>query len=211
MSKYKALIFDYDDTLVKTYEVKWRQFKAVAKDMYGIHLTDDVLREHWGKPYDEAHRAYFRNSDTLENMLAAKLEREAEFPIELQPSALETVSRLREHGAILTILSSSKGPLVRADLKRLGFHLADFSAIQTSEETKVHKPNPEVFTPMLEHLAKQSIKPSDTIYVGDSLSDYQAAKAAGLGFIAVTTGITTAAEFRQAGAPTIIALLRELL
>src|ERR1700750_976802 len=105
--RYQAVIFDFDDTLVQTHKAKWRQFRAVAKDSYGIHLTDDVIREHWGKPYEDIHRIYFKNSDTLENMIEAKQARDAEFPVELQPGVLDVIHRLRRAGITLGVLSAS--------------------------------------------------------------------------------------------------------
>ena len=206
----KAVIFDYDDTLVKTYKAKWRQFQAVAKDSYGIELTEGVLREHWGKPYDEIHRIFFQNSDTLENMLQAKFAREQEFPVELQPAALQIIKRLRREGLVLGILSAASSLVVQPDLERVGFDLSDFTYIQTSDDTKVHKPDPAVFAPILKHLAGQGIE-DGIIYVGDALRDFRAARDAGLEFIAITTGLDTAAEFRQAGVTRIIESLSELL
>lgn len=206
----KAVIFDCDDTLIKTHQAKWRHFQAVAKDSYGIDLTEDVIREHWGKPYADIHRIYFQDSDTLENMLQAKLDREHEFPCELQPGALEVIRALRQKNIVLGVLSASSSRIVQPDLKRLGFDLADFTYIQTSEDTSVHKPYPAVFAPILSHLAASGIE-DGILYVGDAIRDYHAARDAGLGFIGVTTGLDTAAEFRSAGAPLIVANLNEIL
>jgi HAD superfamily hydrolase (TIGR01549 family) len=203
----RAVIFDYDDTLVKTREIKWRQFQAVARDTYGINLTEDVLRQHWGKPYDQIHRLYFKDADTLENMIAAKLARESEFPVELQPGALETVSRLRRKGIVLAILSSSSQRVVAPDLWRLGFDLSDFAYIQTSEATTVHKPDPAVFAPVLKHIG---VDGPSVIYVGDALSDYQAATAVGLRFVGVTTGTVSSLDFSRAGADAVITTLTNL-
>lgn len=44
----KAVIFDLDDTLLKTAVIKWKHHKAVADKFYGIELTDKTLGEHCG-------------------------------------------------------------------------------------------------------------------------------------------------------------------
>ena len=48
------------------------------------------------------------------------------------------------------------------------------------------------------------------VYVGDALSDFYAARDAGLHFIGVTTGLVDESSFRQSGAKRIIASLAEL-
>ncbi len=206
--KAKAVIFDFDDTLVKTYDIKVKHWQAVAKDSYGIDLSEATVREHWGKPYTDLHGIFFQNSDTLENMVNAKLAREHEFPLVLQPGALDAVTRLHEAGVLLSILTATSNRVVHADLERLGFNLADFVFIQTMEDTTVHKPDPAVFKPMLARLAQAGIKQNIT-YIGDSLADYRAATGAGLDFVAVTTGHVTAPQFIKAGVKRVIPSLEE--
>lgn len=201
--KYQAVIFDFDDTLVKTREVKWQQHKAVAKQFYGIDLHEDVLAAQWGKPYDEVLRHIYENADTIENMRAAKLSLEDQFPIVAQEGVIEMIKRLQKKQVPLSILSSSLHDLVVNDLRRLGFPIEAFFMIQGSESTTTHKPDPAVFEPILSGLKQKGIS-EHIVYVGDSLSDYQAAKAAGLDFIAVTTGMVSREAFDSAGIKTIL-------
>ncbi|HEY5478632.1 MAG TPA: HAD-IA family hydrolase, partial [Gaiellaceae bacterium] len=60
-----------------------------------------------------------------------------------------------------------------------------FDVIVTSEDTELHKPNPE---PLLLALRKLEATPAEAAYVGDSPFDVEAANAAGLRSIAVTWG-----------------------
>ena len=78
--KYRAVLFDLDDTLLKTYQVKWAQHQAVAQKFYNLVLTEETLREHWGKSHLTMMAAYYQNSDTPENMVKANLSLEAGFP-----------------------------------------------------------------------------------------------------------------------------------
>lgn len=195
---YRAVIFDFDDTLVKTKETKWRQHKIVAKRFYGIDLTDEELRLHWGKPYDETLRLFYKNADTIENMRAAKLSLEHLFPLEAAEGAISLVQTLAKARVAVGVLSSSLQSLVIADLKRLGFPMGALCVIQGSEDTNAHKPNPLVFKPTLDALARQDIT-SGIIYVGDSINDYRAAQGAGLDFLGVTSGLTTMRDFKAEG------------
>jgi pyrophosphatase PpaX len=60
-----------------------------------------------------------------------------------------------------------------------------FEAVVTTEQTERHKPHPE---PLLVACDRLGADPADAAYVGDAPFDVAAAKAAGLGAIAVTWG-----------------------
>jgi len=49
----KAVIFDYDETLVKTLESRIKVYIALAKNEYNLTLTDDQIRKTFGIPYVE--------------------------------------------------------------------------------------------------------------------------------------------------------------
>ncbi|GCE30103.1 hypothetical protein KDA_55870 [Dictyobacter alpinus] len=70
--KYKAVLFDLDDTLLKTATIKWAHHKAVAKQFYNIDLTDEVLAKHWGMPFEPMIAILYQRADTPENMLKAR-------------------------------------------------------------------------------------------------------------------------------------------
>lgn len=200
---YEAAIFDFDDTLVKTREIKWAQHKAVALYYYGITLDDEKLLEHWGEPYDDTLRAYYSNADTIENMRAAKESFEAEFPLVAYEGALKLINKLLEASIKVGVLTASDGRLVRSDLQRLGFPVEKFFKIQSSENTPgIYKPNPAVFTPMLRYLAASGI--NNTVYIGNDVRDWEAAHQARLDFIGITSSLTSKVDFRRAGATQII-------
>ena len=55
--KTKAVLFDYDDTLVRTRLCKYRALQAVGSRYYGIELLDADIDLHWGVAYE----ALFQN------------------------------------------------------------------------------------------------------------------------------------------------------
>lgn len=67
-----------------------------------------------------------------------------------------------------------------------------FDVVVGAENVTAHKPAPEG---LLLALAQLHIAPAKALYVGDSLVDAETATRAGVAFAAVTTGVTTAAEF----------------
>ncbi|HVQ43615.1 MAG TPA: HAD family hydrolase [Candidatus Saccharimonadia bacterium] len=207
---YQAIIFDFDDTLVRSGRIKWAHHKATAKEFYGLKLTDETLGKHWGMPFNDMIPLLYQHADTLENMRAANFSIEHRFRKTLQPDALVTIKRLHAAGLPLGVLSAMTRDMIEPDIKRFGFDPSHFLFVQGSEDTPVHKPDPGVFDPALHLLQKRGIKPQNILYVGDALSDYYAAIGAGLHFIGVTTGFVSQAEFSSAKAKS-VASLTELL
>jgi HAD superfamily hydrolase (TIGR01549 family) len=206
----KAVIFDLDDTLVKTHVVKWAQHKAVARDTYGRELTDEKLREHWGKPFNTLITILHDGADTLENMLAAYAANAHLFPKELHDATTDTIQMLLERGIKLGIVTATNKVFLLRDLEHLNIPSEQFFFLQAADETDFHKPDPRVFEPILGELERRGISNDETMYVGDALTDWYAARDAGMHFIGVTTGLHTADEFKAAGAPNTIARLSEL-
>jgi HAD superfamily hydrolase (TIGR01549 family) len=206
----KAVIFDLDDTLVTTRVVKWEQHKAVAREFYGRETTDEKLLEHWGKPFDTLINLLHDGVDTIENLHAAYAATSHRFPKEVQKDTLCTVDRLLNNGIQLGIVTATNRNFLLKDLERLGFPHERFFCLQGADETDVHKPDPRVFDPILGALQRTGISKDETMYVGDALTDWYAARDAGLHFIGVTTGLNSADEFKAAGAPKVIERLSEL-
>ncbi|MEK7340054.1 MAG: HAD hydrolase-like protein [Verrucomicrobiota bacterium] len=49
----KAVLFDWDDTLIETIRPVWELHRYIAKNHYGKDVTTDELYQHWGAPYSE--------------------------------------------------------------------------------------------------------------------------------------------------------------
>lgn len=198
--RYKAVLFDIDDTLLKTWQPKWRQHKWVAKHYYGIELGDETLRRHWGKPFDELAEALYQGEGTREERRANFIRHELEFPKEYEPQAQETIAALHKAGVALGLMTSMYWGGALVDLRNLKVPLDWFVVQQGADATDRHKPDGRWFEPALAILKQEGIGKSDVVYVGEALTDYEAARAGGIDFIAVTQGFAKADEFRAAGA-----------
>ncbi len=205
----KAIIFDYDDTLVQTMASKWDALKETGKRFYGLTITDEHIRKFWGKPFQEMLEGVLMHADTFDKLEHSYMQVHGDFPMQAYDDAPRTIKTLMEAYAV-GVLTASARKLVISDLTMLGFPVEDMAYIQTSEDTDIHKPDPRVFTPILEHLSRRHIDRNEVLYVGDALKDYEAARDAGLKFYGVTYGTASRAEFEAHGAKT-IARLSDLL
>jgi HAD superfamily hydrolase (TIGR01549 family) len=204
--RYKAVLFDLDDTLLQTSKIKWAHHKAVAKQFYNIDLTDDVIKKHWGMPLEPMMAIFYQNADTAENMLKANLSLEHQFPKQLLVGADVVVRNLLAHHIEVGVITSTIHRLAKRDLERYSFPVEEFLLLQGSDDEPAHKPDPHVFDLALSLLDAKGISPDQTLYVGDALMDYYAARDAGMGFLGVTTGLITQQEFEAEGARTVLSL-----
>ncbi len=207
----KAVIFDLDDTLIETHPQVWKLHKYVAKNFYNVDLTEEKLRENWGKPLDRLMEQLYEFGDTVENMLAAILSVKHQFPLKVKDGSVNLIHELHDKGLKVGIVSSTTRYFMDGHLSNFNFPVDKFFAIQTAEDTKIHKPDPDVFLPVFKKLFDAGIKKEEIVYVGDSMDDMRAAFGAGIGFIAITTGIFTKEDFEKNGAKVIVSDIRDVL
>lgn len=199
----QAVVFDMDDTLIKTFDVKFRQHQHFALQRYGLVLADDEFRLHWGKPFHLFLEGLYGHVDQVDRALAEYVKLSHLFPVELQSDTLHVLDGLHGAGKKLGIVTATAREVVVRDLTPVSFPFERLHKLQTSDDTPVHKPDPKVFEPILKSLRDADVK-GGIVYVGDALTDYYAARDAGLHFVGVTTGLITAEQFRDAGATHVV-------
>lgn len=210
-SKYKIVIFDFDDTLMESRQVIWDLHKHVAKKFYDINLKDEDILKHWGKPQDVVIRELYQYKDTDENMIKAILSERKNFSRIPYKESVNTIRKIQNNNIKVGILSAGTKRYLVEELINLGFQVEEFSIIQGSDETEFHKPDPKVFLPIIQKLEKEGINKNEIVYVGDSVDDYLAATGAGLDFIGVTTGLYSEKDFKERGVKTIINEIEEVV
>lgn len=209
--KYRAVIFDFDDTLVESRLLKWAQHKHVAKKFYNLDLTDEDIRQHYGKPFDTLIAEVYRGVDKVENIHQALYSVHADFYKKEFADTKRVLGELLARSIKVGIVSATNKKYLLEDFERLAFPYKNFFAIQASDEVDFHKPDPRVFGPVLANLAGEGIHPAEAVYVGDSLDDFHAAHGAGMDFIGVTTGMCSQDQFREAGAKVVVSNIGEVL
>ena len=109
----------------------------------------------------------------------------------LLPGVAEAMTRLRAQGWRLGIVTTKYRYRVEAVLKRDGLAEA-FGTVIGLEDVPAPKPDPHGLNLAVERLGTT---PARAFYVGDSLTDAETARAAGVPFVAVLSGMTTVADF----------------
>ena len=207
ITQRRAVLFDFDDTLVATTlahkPVFWNFIKLIASP------PEKALEEIWGSPMSEMLDYLVPNKDKrrLLDTYAAIIELKP--PAPLLPGVEDAVRCLSEKGILLIILTSSSRRLVESDLSRHDL-LDYFQLIVSSDEAQWVKPDPRFIDPVNGLLKEKGLSLSGTLMVGDSVLDLELARNAGVPFLAVTTGDTRREAFLKENCHDIIGTMEAL-
>ncbi len=205
MSKIKAVLFDYDGTL--------RDSKSLIYASYDHAFRANGLQS----PSKEEIDPHIHHGSFVHQALAADVPYEdfdKHYRVkvnELMPSVGlfegtgSLLQELSETGYKIGLVTAAKHP--QEDLARHG--VADyFDVVISAQDITKHKPDPEGINLALEKLGTT---PDEAVYVGDMLTDIQAAKAAGLrAAIGITIGFATRRELEAVNADYVIDSFAEL-
>jgi len=195
--RVQAVIFDNDGVLTDSSAFIIERHQRVAREL-GLRVPNaDELRKHFGKHWEQDFLPIFWPRDH-ERMRVAYLVGYDETTYPTFPGLITYVKALHDVGIPLAVVTNRDRGKFFGRFERTGFDPRWFTVIQTADVSAFRKPDPRVFTPILKTLGMNA---DATVYVGDALDDFRAARDAGMHFIAVTTGALTIEEFLAAGVP----------
>jgi len=194
------VLFDVDGTLVDTnylHAVCWAEAlrqnghavqTAVVHRSIGM-ATDELLTHLLGDDRDRS------QDDSLADAHLT-LYRQHWGRLTTLPGATDLLRRCADVG-LQVVLASSASDEELAMLRRVIGADDAITAATSADDADAGKPSPDI---LLVALDKAGLAAQDALLVGDSVWDAHAARRAGLPFVAVTCGGTSAAELREAGA-----------
>lgn len=197
----KAILFDMDGVLVDSeHIINAAAIRALAE--FGVQARPEDFEPFVGA----GENRYVGGVAELhgKKFVPEMKRRTYEIYIELLPSmgrafsgARDLVERVCAAGAACAVASSADRIKVEANLTTvLGVPLRLFSTIITGEDVERRKPFPDIF---LEAARRIGVDPAACCVIEDAVNGVQAAKAAGMRCVAVTTSFP-ATGLRDAGA-----------
>ncbi|MDL2259755.1 HAD family hydrolase [Deltaproteobacteria bacterium OttesenSCG-928-K17] len=191
----QTVIFDFDMTLVDSIYAITRGLNKMAAHFNLRQVDDSDTRRVmslppkdfwstlWG-PHDEAWTDYF-----LKHVAAE----EGDY-LEPAPGATDLLSRLRAEGKSLGLATNRHdawGALASVGLGKY------FDTAIGAGDVAEGKPAPDMLLAIMEQMQSD---PGETVFIGDSVSDMQAAVRAGIRGAGVTDGGTSREDLLKAGA-----------
>ncbi|HZK39556.1 MAG TPA: HAD-IA family hydrolase [Clostridia bacterium] len=195
-----AVIFDMDGVLVDSEEAITLAGIEALKD-WGIDAKPDDFKPFTGMGENkfiggvaEKHGVAFSldMKDKAYEIYIAK----AQERVRVYPWSKTVLDGMAQRGIKIALASAADAIKVACNLRCIGVGKSVFSALVTGSDVKHKKPHPEIF---LTAASKAGLEPSKTLVVEDALSGVQAAKAAGMHCLALTTSFS-ASKLHDAGA-----------
>ncbi|EMY60438.1 HAD family hydrolase [Leptospira terpstrae] len=181
----KAIIFDYDDTLVQTRKTRYTTIYKLSKEIFNSKITETEIDEAWGLPAEafllKLFGRFSKDIDSLWSLYIEYSKKDWNVP---HSNAFDFISKYQDSFKFGIVTSSSEKVVLR-ELNELQINTKLFLQIQGSEHTEVHKPNPKVFEPIFSLLNIENIDKNEIVYIGDSPADYESASQFGFHFLGI--------------------------
>ena len=197
--KYKAVCFDMDGTLLNTKVDYQRMSDLVFDEMVRIGVPEDAIDRSEGYKFNiESGVRYLMSNGREDDVYAigpriAKIARDVEMErideARPFPKADLLLDRIHESGMRTGLLTRGCREYAEAAVKICGVSdLLDAIVARDDYPEKEAKPNPVA----MKHIAyKLGVRTEEILFFGDHLFDYECARDAGSGFVAVLTGTYT--------------------
>lgn len=201
----KAVLFDFDMTLVDSSHAIYKCTSLMAKKM-GLHdVTYEEVLATIGLPIDDSWKQLWGDCRPEWLDYYRQNFREVELTeLKPYPDAIETIELFRSKGIKVGVVSNRRFARRSVDAARLTPYM---DVVIGLEDVENAKPHPE---PLFKGFQAIGVEPSCGIYVGDTDIDMKTACAAGVHGVGVATGNFSVTELRQAGAWKSVSCLKEI-
>lgn len=180
-----AVIFDLDGTLLDTVPDLHAAVCAMLADLGRPMLSEEAIRCYVGRGIANLVKRSLADSlDAAEDDSPAPADALASFRrhyarengrrAQLFPGVLEGLQAIRAQGLPMAVATNKSDAFTRPLLEMTG--LADyFSVVVSGDSLPKHKPDP---MSLVWTCGRLGVSPADTLFIGDSVNDFLAARAA---------------------------------
>jgi HAD superfamily hydrolase (TIGR01509 family) len=203
-TKLRAVLFDWDGTLIDSFHADSQSYLAMFAAM-GVDWGLKELEQHYSPDWYAVYRAAeipnerWDEADTLWRVHYAKHQSK------LMPGARRVLAQIARRWKLGLVTSGDRDRVTR---QLRAFRLTrTFGICVCGGDTKEKKPHP---APLLKALECMKVRAEEAVYVGDTPQDVEMARAAGVRAIAVLGPFPTEAGLRAARPEFLLEKLGEL-
>ncbi len=206
----RGIVFDFDGTIVDSMPMVFNALNDALRRRSLPTIEAELLGALAGLPVIDiiSSKAHISESAAkeIEKDVFEAYTSFCSVHCQLLPNVESTLKTLKSKRIKLGLFTTTPiKPLMAVEKK---FSLKDYFDIMIAKEDAKNKPNPEGLDKIISEFG---IKKDECLYVGDSPIDILTGKAAGIKTIAVTTGIATIKQLKEANPDWIIPNLEKLL
>ena len=181
--KVRCVIYDCDGVLFDSLEANTRLYNDLCALVGRYPLREDEMQYvHTHTVYEAIHFIFGREENVekkaLESLKQVDLRNYIVY-LKMEPHLFQTLEKLKEKG-ILRVINTNRTTSMKYIMERFSLW-PYFEMVVTALDVKNPKPNPESIEKIIEAFR---LKKEETVFVGDSEVDQQAAKSSGIKFIA---------------------------
>jgi pyrophosphatase PpaX len=183
--RWPVVLFDFDGTLADTIPLIVASYRHTLRTVLGEEPEEHEVRSWIGRPLQPVLEERYpgRGAELTDVYRTWNLANHDELILTVEGMP-ELLDDLHAAGGRSGVVSSKKGETVLLGLRAVG--LADrIDVVAAQEHTTLHKPDPQ---PLLYAADALGVRPDECVYIGDATVDMEAARAAGMGAVAVTWG-----------------------
>jgi HAD superfamily hydrolase (TIGR01509 family) len=200
----QGVLFDWDGTLLNSYEADTAAYLAMFRKM-GIPWGIEELERHYSPDWYRVYRAAKLPRSKWDEADRAWREQYANHKPKLLAGARRVLTKLRTHHELGLVTSGDRERIAR---QLLEFRLTQvFAARVCGGDTLRKKPHPE---PLRLALRYMELEARNCLYVGDAPEDIEMARRAGVRAIAVLGPFPTEKRLRAAKPELLLESIEEL-
>lgn len=175
---YTACIFDIDGTLIHTEQAVLGSLQKLLKQNYDLEMSQQELTFALGIPGAVSLRRLGIEYIDLANKRWNDLMEEYRHTIHVYEGVRQLLTDLSEQSALTGVVTSKTYQEFLDDFVPFGL-VRDLTYAVCADDTNLHKPHPE---PLLKFLEISGARAGASIYIGDTIYDYECARDAGVDF-----------------------------
>lgn len=195
LSQIDAVLFDFDGTILDTYDVILESMRFTMRTVLGKELDASTLMEKVGQPLAVQMMDFAGDEVERDELLSVYRGYNAEIHdsmVKPFDGVEKTLSELVDRGYPLGIVTSKRHSPALHGLKLFGLEVY-FDCLVGADDCDTHKPEPG---PLIYGAELLGVPVKNCIYVGDSPFDIQAGKRAGAVTVAALWGMFSQARLR---------------
>jgi 2,3-diketo-5-methylthio-1-phosphopentane phosphatase/HAD superfamily hydrolase (TIGR01509 family) len=205
----RGIIFDLDGTLIESYEAIYLGLKEVLQQFGRKIFPFSDLKKYLKPDLETTLNQFFSPEEVLRGIPIMRRKYEEVYldKTHFLDGAKEALKTLHSQGILLGVASNKFGRFSRGALVHLG--VSDyFKSVMGAGDVPRNKPFPDMIHAALEEI---NLPPEDVVFVGDTLTDIDAGKEAGVDVYALPTGFHSKMELSQKKPRRILKSLGELV
>jgi 2,3-diketo-5-methylthio-1-phosphopentane phosphatase/HAD superfamily hydrolase (TIGR01509 family) len=205
----RGIIFDLDGTLIESYEAIYLGLKECFQYLGKEIFPFPDLKRYLKADLEATLSAFFSPEDVLKGIPIMR-KKYAEVYLNrthFLDGAEEVLTSLHSNGVILGIASNKFGCFSRGAIHHLGVS-GYFKSVIGAGDVPRNKPFPDMIHTALREM---HVSPEQAIFVGDTLTDIETGKQAGIDVYALPTGFHSKEELSQGKPRRLLKNLQELV